>query len=92
MATRGIVKAIATCPISKEAMSLAGIPYPGQTEALADLTETREFAMLQYSTSLSVAFATTHLSYAEVPRALTTERIVTVGRLAARLPGHRTRT
>ena len=38
-ALSGKITAIATCPISKEAINLAGHVYAGHTEILADLTE-----------------------------------------------------
>jgi 4-hydroxythreonine-4-phosphate dehydrogenase len=84
MATRGIIRAIVTAPLSKEAMSLAGVVHEGHTEILADLTGTSEFAMLQYSRDISVSFATTHIPLSAVVHDLSTDRIVEVGKLTAR--------
>ncbi len=84
MATRGIIRAIVTAPLSKEAMSLAGVVHEGHTEILADLTGTSQFAMLQYSRNISVSFATTHIPLSAVVEELSTDRIVEVGRLTAR--------
>src|SRR5689334_15570210 len=40
-AQAGGVHAIATAPINKEALALAGLPWRGHTEMLASLTHTR---------------------------------------------------
>lgn len=40
------VDGMVTAPISKEALKLAGFPWPGHTEMLAELTGTKEYAMM----------------------------------------------
>ena len=40
-AQRGVVDAIATAPINKEAFRLAGLPWSGHTDLLAHLTGAR---------------------------------------------------
>ncbi len=45
LALKGDVRAIATAPLNKEA-HLAGHNYPGHTELLATLTESRDYAMV----------------------------------------------
>ena len=59
---QGIIDAVATAPISKNAMKLAGFQYPGHTEFFADLTDTSEFAMSFFAEKLRVVLLSTHLS------------------------------
>ena len=40
------VDGIVTAPISKEALKLAGFKWPGHTEMLAELTDTKDYAMM----------------------------------------------
>jgi len=82
LAKRGEVDAIVTGPISKEAINKAGYEYPGHTEMLADLTETRDFAMMLVAGSLRVIHVTTHVAYKEVPDLITRERVLKTIRLA----------
>ena len=80
-AIAGKVDAIVTCPINKAAVNLAGIPFSGHTELLASLSGVRDFVMMQSAGDLRVVFATTHIPLAQVPSAVTFERIVTVTHL-----------
>ncbi len=77
----GRFDAIVTCPVNKAAVNAAGIPFTGHTEMVAELCGTQSFAMMQSSGSLRVAFATTHISLAEVPAAANEERILEVAGL-----------
>jgi 4-hydroxythreonine-4-phosphate dehydrogenase len=70
-ATGGGVDAVATGPISKEALRLAGLPWRGHTDLIAHLTGARHVAMMFHSPALRVVLATVHIPLAEVPRALT---------------------
>jgi 4-phospho-D-threonate 3-dehydrogenase / 4-phospho-D-erythronate 3-dehydrogenase len=79
----GRLDAMATGPIHKEAIHLAGVPFPGHTEILTALTNARSSCMLLTSEALSVSFVTTHIGYAEVPRRLSVERIFEVIGLSA---------
>jgi 4-hydroxythreonine-4-phosphate dehydrogenase len=58
----GKIAAIATAPISKNALSLAGYQFPGHTEMLASLTNTKEFAMSFFAEDLRVVLLSTHLA------------------------------
>jgi 4-hydroxythreonine-4-phosphate dehydrogenase len=78
----GEANAIATAPINKEALHLAGHRYPGHTEILASLTGTRDFAMLLYHKKLSVIHVSTHISLLEAVSRLRQERIEMVIELA----------
>ena len=59
----GAAAAVATAPLSKEALRLANIRYPGHTELLADLCglEPEDVAMLFVTRELKVALLTVHL-------------------------------
>jgi len=70
-AQQGVVDAIATAPINKEAFRLAGLPWSGHTDFLAHLTGAEHVAMLFYSEALCVVLATVHIPLADVPGALT---------------------
>jgi len=86
-ARRGGVAAIATAPINKEALRLAGLPWNGHTDLLAHLTGARSVAMMFYSDALRVVLATVHLPLAEVPKAITADSMAATIRLtAAELP------
>ena len=78
------VSGIVTAPIHKEALSLAGVPYPGHTEMLADLTGTDDFAMMLANDSLKVILTTIHVALRDVPALITIERVRRTVRLACR--------
>jgi len=67
----GDVHAVATAPINKEALRLAGLPWNGHTDLLAHLTGAPRVAMLFYSEPLKVVLATVHVALSAVPRTLT---------------------
>jgi 4-hydroxythreonine-4-phosphate dehydrogenase len=68
---RGVVDALATAPVNKEAFRLAGLPWTGHTDLLAHLTGARRVAMMFHSDALRVVLATVHMPLSEVPRMLT---------------------
>lgn len=70
-AQRGVVDAIATAPVSKEAFRLAGLPWAGHTELLGHLTGSSHVAMMFDSDVLRVVLATVHVALADVPKLLT---------------------
>ena len=70
-AQRGNISAIATAPINKEALRLAGLPWNGHTDLLAHLTGAPHVAMMFFSEELRVVLATVHVALADVPRLLT---------------------
>jgi 4-hydroxythreonine-4-phosphate dehydrogenase len=69
------VDAIATGPLSKEGLAMAGHPWKGHTDLLAHLTGASRVAMMFWSPRLRVVLATVHIPLAEVPTALTAERL-----------------
>ncbi len=78
LALSGLVDAICTGPISKEALNLAGHHYSGHTELLVDLTGARDSAMLLVHGDMRVSHITTHTALEDVPRRVTPERITRV--------------
>jgi 4-hydroxythreonine-4-phosphate dehydrogenase len=80
----GRVDAVVTAPINKAALAAAGFPWRGHTDLLAHLCGVSEVAMMFWSERLRVVLATVHIPLAEVPRALTRERLLAVLRLTAR--------
>lgn len=76
------IQAICTAPLNKEALHLAGLKYPGHTEILARLTETRDYAMMLVAPDLRVIHVSTHLSLREAIERATPERELVVMRLA----------
>jgi 4-hydroxythreonine-4-phosphate dehydrogenase len=83
-ARRGTIEAIATAPISKEALALAGLPWKGHTDLLAELTETDRVAMMFYSEPLRVILATVHVPLRNVPDLLTADLVDSIVDLAWR--------
>jgi len=81
LALNGVIHAIATAPISKEAVNKAGYSYAGHTEFLADLTGTLDYAMMLIAGRLRVSHVTTHISLSEACRLIKRDRIVKVIRL-----------
>jgi len=82
LASAGRVAAVATAPLNKEAMHLAGHKYPGHTEILADLTGTRDYAMMLVTDELKVIHVSTHVSLREAIERARPERELAVIRLA----------
>ncbi len=83
-AQRGVVQAIATAPVSKEAFRLAGLPWAGHTDLLGHLTGSSHVAMMFDSDVLRVVLATVHIALADVPRQLTQASLEATIDLAAR--------
>lgn len=71
----GVADAMATAPINKSVLRLAGYSYPGHTELLAEITRTQECRMMLLGKRLRVILVTVHLSLMEVARELTQKRI-----------------
>jgi 4-hydroxythreonine-4-phosphate dehydrogenase len=71
------IEAIATCPITKTAMKLAGSVFHGHTELIADKTKTPKFAMMMAGDRLRVVLVTIHIPICEVSHKLNKEEILT---------------
>lgn len=76
LCSSGQVQAMATAPINKKAMHLAGHDYPGHTELLAELTGSDDFVMMLAGSRLRVALVTIHEPLAEVPRLVTFDKVL----------------
>jgi 4-hydroxythreonine-4-phosphate dehydrogenase len=79
----GQVAAMATAPISKEAMHLAGHDYPGHTELLAELCGTDNFIMMLAGDILRVSLVTIHEALQDVPGLVTFEQVLKTIRISA---------
>jgi len=84
LALDGHVHGIVTAPADKHALREAGYDHPGHTEFLAALAGGVDVAMMLVAGTLRVVLVTTHLPLRAVPDAVTTERVVAVGRLTAK--------
>lgn len=82
-ALAGRVAAVVTAPINKESLHAAGRKFPGHTEIFAERFGAARSCMMQYSNEITCSFATVHVGYAEVPRLLSTGRILEVIELTA---------
>ncbi len=72
------IDAIATAPISKKAIFLGGYDYPGHTEFLAHLTDTKEFAMSFFAADLRVVLLSTHVSLKDAIELVKKEKLVSL--------------
>jgi 4-phospho-D-threonate 3-dehydrogenase / 4-phospho-D-erythronate 3-dehydrogenase len=84
-ALAGRIGALATAPLNKASMRLAGYEHAGHTELLADLCGAREVSMVLVGPQLRVAHMTTHIALEDVPGRITAERLETVVRIAGEL-------
>ncbi len=82
LAQRGEIDGIVTAPVNKEGLAAAGVPHSGHTEILAQLSGTRDFAMLLMGKDLRVIHVTTHVALRRVPDLVTRERVLRVIELA----------
>jgi 4-hydroxythreonine-4-phosphate dehydrogenase len=76
------VDAIVTSPISKEALKMAGMHWPGHTEMIAELTGTMDYAMMLAGGPLRVILVTIHTALRNVPGLVTKEKVLKTIRLA----------
>ena len=84
LALAGEIDAIVTAPLNKEALAAAGVKHSGHTEILAELTNTRDYAMLLMGKELRVIHVTTHVALRRVPDLVTRDRVLRTIRLAQR--------
>lgn len=78
------VDGIVTAPISKEALKMAGLKWRGHTEMLADLTGTKDYAMMLIGGPLRVILVTIHTALRNVPDLITRQKVTRTIRLAKR--------
>ncbi|OLB95884.1 MAG: 4-hydroxythreonine-4-phosphate dehydrogenase PdxA [Candidatus Rokubacteria bacterium 13_1_40CM_68_15] len=84
LAQSGEIHGIVTAPVNKEALAAAGVRHSGHTEILAELSHTRDYAMLLMGKELRVIHVTTHVALRRVPDLVTRDRVLTTIRLAQR--------
>lgn len=76
------IHGICTAPLNKEALHKAGHMYPGHTEILAELTNTKDFAMMLSAPGLRVIHVTTHIGLMDAINQINVDRQYTVIKLA----------
>ena len=83
LALSGETDAIVTSPINKAAMNMAGYHYNGHTELIAERTGTTRYAMMLAGEKLRVVLVSIHMPFKDVPKVLTTDKIVDLTQLTA---------
>lgn len=78
----GKLDAIATAPINKESLKLAGSAFPGHTEMLAALCGASQSLMCFFAGNLRVFLLTVHCSLADAIKSITKERVAIAIELA----------
>ena len=79
----GAYDGLVTAPINKEAIRLAGFPWPGHTELLAELAGAADVRMLLVTDRLRVVHVTTHRSLRGAIEAATRDRVLRTIELGA---------
>ncbi|HPP87341.1 MAG TPA: 4-hydroxythreonine-4-phosphate dehydrogenase PdxA, partial [bacterium] len=74
--------AIVTAPINKDSINQAGCNFPGHTELLAYLTNTKNIGMMLVGDYLRVLLVTTHTAISNVPKLINTAKILEIIKLA----------
>lgn len=74
--------AVVTAPITKESLLRAGLHWPGHTEMIAEMTRTKDYAMMLAGGPLRVILVTIHTSIQSVPALITKENVLKTIRLA----------
>lgn len=82
LAINNEIQAVATGPIHKKAINLAGCPYAGHTEIFAERTHTRDYAMMLVERNFRVVHVSTHVSLRQACELVKKDRVFTVIRLA----------
>lgn len=82
LALEGVIDAIVSAPLNKESMRLAGYPFEGQTQILAELTGATRFGMILLLGQIRVMMLTTHTSLRKACDAVTREKVLSMIELA----------
>lgn len=75
---QGNAQALVTGPVHKAILNTGGIAFSGHTEFFAKRAKTSHTVMLFVIDHLKVALATTHIPLANVPAAITKDRLKTI--------------
>ncbi|GHT61537.1 4-hydroxythreonine-4-phosphate dehydrogenase [Endomicrobiia bacterium] len=78
----GKTHALVTAPVSKESLKMAGIEYPGHTELLAALTNSKKVAMLMACNNIHGVMVTRHIPVSKIPENIKTKDIVETVKLS----------
>jgi 4-hydroxythreonine-4-phosphate dehydrogenase len=79
--TNGEFAAMVTAPVQKSILIEGGFPFVGHTEYLASRTRAALPVMMLLAGDVRVALVTTHLALADVPKAITRERLAATLRI-----------
>ena len=82
-ALAGRLDAVATAPINKQSIAMAGSRFAGHTDMLAALTGAERAVMMLVGGPLRVALVTHHIPLSQVPMAIAPEEIVATARVVA---------
>lgn len=72
---------IVTLPVTKKYLFPPDLKFSGQTEWIADKIGNKDSLMLMVKDKIKIAVATTHIPVSDVAKALTSELIITKGKL-----------
>lgn len=72
------IDCLVTCPISKEAIHLAGYTFGGHTEYLREMTGRKDLVMMLLNQRLKFSLVTRHIPLGDVPGQLDQDKICSV--------------
>ncbi len=72
---RNVCDAVITAPVSKTALHLAGINFPGQTEMFAKWSKTKNYLMVFLSKKLNISLNTIHIPIKKVRSSLNQKQL-----------------
>ncbi len=72
----GLIDAVVTAPINKQAMDMAGFKYPGHTEFFMDTFGAKENLMFMITEDLKIGLVTNHVPVTKVGELITKGRIL----------------
>ncbi len=72
----GKANAICTSPVSKKALNLVGFNFPGQTEMIAKLSNSKHYLMMFVNDKIKLALATIHVPLSSVNKILSKELLI----------------
>jgi 4-phospho-D-threonate 3-dehydrogenase / 4-phospho-D-erythronate 3-dehydrogenase len=76
LAQAGVIDAVATAPLNKEAMRLAGYHYIGHTEILAEVTRTPRCTTMLATPGLRVTHVTRHIPFRDIASQITKDNVL----------------
>ena len=75
LALAGRIHGTVTCPINKAALNAAGYHFAGHTEIYAELTKTKDYAMMLAEENFRVVHVSTHVSLREACERVVKSRV-----------------